>query len=145
MVRGIPYESSFQSFSCSDKAWETLLNIGKEHGWVPKGTIPGEKAYGWIDNRPQDFRAKEHINDYVPIDWYFHKKVLKDDAESWCLALRKAIEEPEMHNVKINQPIYLSEDMNESTFNRINAGVMEIAKQFIAFAESGEFKFAYDD
>jgi hypothetical protein len=131
----------FRWFSCNCKTWEEALELARQHGWRPLGTVPTE---------PEDWSAEKPFNpSYEPYDFCFEKKVKSVDARNLANALAKVGERMKSGQIRPRPrsgPVYIMEKMTGHDLLRANSGVSPaFLEQFTAFLRQGAFKFGWDD
>lgn len=141
MVAEPPDSPLHRFFSCSKQTWEEALELARQHGWRPLGTVPSEPEV-WSEQKPFD-------PSYKPYDFCFEKKVKSEDALNLAAALEKACKRMKAGKLQSRPrsgPVYIMARMTGHDFLRANSGVSPaFLEEFGAFLRKGEFMFGWDD
>lgn len=143
MVRGMPDDPTFSTYSCGGAKWNELLSIAVAFGWVPTGTVHDPYAA----RRTQGYE-KEFIPSYSPEEWAYCKRIDDADALGLASALKLAAATFREGNVvRIEQPsaLHLRYDMTIEELEQANQMPSELLDGFARYAEAGGFSFAWDD
>jgi hypothetical protein len=137
VVEDGPPTPDYRSFRCSGFNWPKILELGRQNGWVPAGSV-FEKT---ISN-PVPARS-----DYEPPSWGDDLKIFTaEDASNLADALAKALAKRAGSNADkpfFGGPVLLVHGMTETEFNELND--QERLTQFIDFLRKGQFNFVWDD
>ena len=141
MAAGPPQSPFYRFFTCNDKAWFGLLELARELGWRPLGTVP---------RTPSDWSASKPFEPtYKPYDWCFEKKVMAADARNLAKALERACERMisgELAPMPHRGPAYIIEGLTAEGLRRANAGITpELLEELIHFLRGGGFYFGWAD
>lgn len=141
MIAAPPDPPPHRFFSCSKRTWEEALDLAREHGWKPMGTVPSEPEV-WSSQKPFD-------PSYKPYDFCFEKVVKSEDALNLATALGKVCERMEAGDLRSEPrsgPVYIQERMTGRDFLRANTGVNPtFLESFTDFLRKGGFSFGWDD
>ena len=141
MVAEPPDSPLHRFFSCSKQTWEEALELARQHGWRPLGTVPSE---------PEEWSAEKRFDpSYAPHDFCFEKKVKSVDARNLATALGRVCERMKSGKLRPRPrsgPVYIMEKMTGNDFLRANSGVNPaFLEEFTTFLRKGGFCFGWDD
>lgn len=143
MFAGKPGSPDFRSFSCHGEVWNQALEIARNNGWEPLGTVAPEWVEGY-STKPGLFQP-----DYAVEDIRWAKEILPQDAFNIAQALENYLSN---FKGKLNTksqfkgPILLVDGMSEEEYKRLNQGITgDFLRAFIAFLRKGGFGFCWDD
>ncbi len=123
-------------FRVHKTSWETLLNIAKQEGWKPLGTV-----------KPHDRNDNEFENTYEP-DYDDSKIVSKEDAQNLSNALEKVLSKLRRREITLTKkgPVIIKEDeINDQVIVSIPAITEDFLTDFVEYLKQGEFHFWWDE
>ena len=142
MVRGQYGEPPTDCFSCGDKLWGQVLELGRQAGWSPAGTAPDpESKEAW-----DEFGRFE--DNYEPDEWLYAKLFQESDAAALAEALETIINSDSLDQRASDsrQPLLLRDDMTVREILEVNADLsVDFLRRFTTFLRGGAFAFAWDD
>jgi hypothetical protein len=127
LVRNATEPGGRNVFSCTQREWELLVQLGQAFGWPARGaTYVRHKGSSADDDVRHGYKAGESEDP---------KRVDSDDALSWAAAL---------HRARASEPIdALIEKTEAGQLNAINSVLFAaILDDFIEYAYGGEFSFS---
>jgi hypothetical protein len=142
MVRGETAQSA-EHFDLSWWSWNDLLQIAKQFGWKPMGTIPYER----FATADAEYR-RSFKNDYDPDEWRYCKCVSDTDAASLGAALRRAavaIREGRFTAPRRSGPTIIGDSMSAADIERADQPAVGRLGEFALYCGRGGFRFAFDD
>ena len=142
-------EDHVEVLTCHMEAWPQLIQLGKDHGWVPMGAQPHPQSKEDWD------RLGSFKDDYEPEGaehGYRYKQVIDQDASAWADALEQALARIEAGDLVLPPfawrclPSFEYSDLTLAEAELIMKGVCPpFLKQAIPFFQRGAFGFGYDD
>ena len=123
------------------KTWRSLLELAKTFGWQPAGTKPNKDEVAHDPEYLSYFEASYDVKGY-------RKNFSATDALSLSNALLAAcasVKSGRVRFIEAKRPVWLSDDMDQQSFNQINAGLDVAILRLAEFAAKGEFSYSWDD
>ena len=124
-------------FQIHHKVWNELLNVARNYGWKPLGTIQfkGEEREGFI-------------NDYNP-DYPESKIVLAEDAHNLANALSMEVERMKDEKIKlvsVKGATIIRDDISAGSPTVVTSDFdIDFLIDFIKYLKQDEFSFWWDD
>lgn len=128
MFRRQPGSSARDRFSCSERIWSALWELGQAFGWQPMGT-----TYVVPARRKVEVPARHN---YEPGNALDQKRIEAEDAAAWARALTLAKESP--HAAAMIEAQFPGAGLAEPS-GELFASVLD---EFVEFAHGGAFEFA---
>lgn len=130
-------------YECSKWFWEESLEIAREYGWIPMGTLPFRRSL------EKYIKLGRFESNYNPEEHCYAKMILEKDAKALGEALERALADdklPERLSKVKKFPLLLKEKTTVDGIIDANRGITPgHIREFTDFVKIGGFGFAWDD
>ncbi len=138
MIRGEYSKPDFEEYSLTIWTWRTLLEFGRQNGWLETGTKPDPFSSTRNSEYLTHFKPT-----YEPEEWWLAK--LFDSSDATALANALSLGLKRINDGVIAPPTLDVGYTTQEDREQRNKLLLVRIPEFIKFLEGGSFSFAFDD